>query len=355
MKHIFNFQIFMKKAAILLLVSLVSGFCQAQIGGRFSYEFLNLANNARIAGIGGLNVSLKDHDPNLIFSNPGAISDTMIGQVAFNYVPFYTGIANLSTAAGFKALDRTWVVGLQYLNFGSFDQKDVFENDLGTFFANEFALTVGTAQQIGNYSFGANLKLVNSKIEAFNASGVAMDMGIQFKHPKKQFSAGLAVKNVGFSFNNYVAGTPAQLPIDVQMGCSYKPEHMPFRFSLTGHNMYRYDIQYLDPNRGTRLDPNGNSIAENKKFTEQIARHLVFGGELLLSKVFQVRAGYNHMLRKELKVETGTKMSGFSIGFMVKAKAFDIGFTRAAFYAVGARTHLTVIADLNRIIKKSNG
>jgi hypothetical protein len=314
-----------------------------------------MAGNARLAGIGGLNVSLQDQDPNLIFSNPGAISDTMKGQVAFNYVPFYTDIANISTAAGFKLLDRTWVVGLQYLNFGSFDQKDVFENDIGTFFANEFALTVGSAQQIGNYRFGANLKFVNSKIESFNASGLAIDMGIQFKHPTKNFSAGLAVKNVGISFSNYVAGNPVQLPLDVQMGCSYKPEHMPFRFSLTGHNLYRYDIQYLDPNRTSRLDPNGNPVTENKKFTEQVARHLVFGGELLLSKAFQVRAGYNHMLRKELRVETGTKMSGFAIGFMLKAKAFDIGFTRAAYHAVGARTHLSVIADLNRLMKKTNG
>jgi len=353
MKNIFKVE--MKKWAPLILFFFAAVQSKGQVGGRFSYEFLNLANNARIAGIGGLNVSLKDPDPNLIFSNPGAISDTMKGQVAFNYVPFYAGIANLSTAAGFKLFDRTWVAGLQYLNYGSFEQKDIFDNDLGTFYANELAVTIGTAQQIGNYSFGGNLKFVNSKIETFSASGVAMDMGIQFRHPKRQFSAGLAVKNVGFSFNNFVTGTPAQLPIDVQIGCSYKPEHMPFRFSLTGHNMYRYDIQYLDPNRGTRLDPNGNSVAEKKKFTEQITRHLVFGGELLLSKVFQVRAGYNHMLRKELKVETGTKMSGFSIGFMVKAKAFDIGFTRASFYAVGARTHLTVIADLNRILKKLNG
>ena len=53
---------------ILFFLSYVQS--TAQIGGKRTFELLRHPSNARIAGIGGINVSLKDKDVNLIHSNP---------------------------------------------------------------------------------------------------------------------------------------------------------------------------------------------------------------------------------------------------------------------------------------------
>ena len=63
------------------------------------------------------------------------------------------------------------------------------------------------------------------------------------------------------------------MPFDIQIGTSFKPEHMPFRFSVTAHSLYKYDIVYLDPNSSTQLDQNGNEVAEEKSTFDKIASH----------------------------------------------------------------------------------
>lgn len=63
---------------------------------------------------------------------------------------------------------------------------------------------------------------------------------------------------------------------------SFKPKHMPFRFSLAFTNLQKWDLTYSDPNNPVALvDPlSGDSIqiSKIKTFNDKLARHLVVGG-----------------------------------------------------------------------------
>ena len=75
----------------------------AQTGGKKSFEFLNVPNNARLAALGGVNVSLADRDINFFFSNPALVGDTLAGFASASY-QFYVadiGQATFSYAHNF--------------------------------------------------------------------------------------------------------------------------------------------------------------------------------------------------------------------------------------------------------------
>ncbi len=76
----------------------------AQPGGDKSYEFLNVPTNARLAGLGGVNVSYLDKDVNFFMSNPALVSDSLTGWGSMGY-QFYVadiGQASFSYAHEFK-------------------------------------------------------------------------------------------------------------------------------------------------------------------------------------------------------------------------------------------------------------
>ena len=60
------------------------------------------------------------------------------------------------------------------------------------------------------------------------------------------------------------------------------------------------------------------------RFGEEIFRRLVFGAELIASNNFQLRFGYNHLLRQELRLATTSGGSGFSFGFVFKVKDLNL-------------------------------
>jgi len=137
---------------------------------------------------------------------------------------------------------------------------------------------------------------------------------------------------------------------------SYKLEHMPLRASITMRHLNYMadwlifgglDIVYLDPNNSSIVDEFGNNIKEDKKLSEKIARHFIFGGEFILSPNFYLRAGYNHQRKKELKLETRSGLTGFSGGFMFRVKTFEFAFSRAWYHVAGGKNFISIATDLD--------
>ncbi|MES2734379.1 MAG: type IX secretion system protein PorQ [Bacteroidota bacterium] len=335
------------------LLLLYSSTTYAQLGGRSSFAFLKIPSHARLAAVGGVNISLADRDVNMLLSNPALLDSGMHNQLAFNFVPYYADIAYPSLVYARRVGKAgMWGAGLQYLSYGEMPQTDDSGNDLGTFRANEFAFTVAHAHTQGNFTIGASLKLVGSTIETYSAYAVLADMGSVFKHPESDLKIALAVKNVGFRLSNYTSNEQADLPLDVQIGASFKPEFMPFRFSLTAHHLQRFDIAYNDPSQNNTLDANGNVVAKEIGIADKIARHFVFGGELLLHKSFNLRFGYNHLINRELRLANASGGAGFSFGAMLRVKAFEVAFSRMYYHAAGGRNSFTFICDMGRLIHK---
>lgn len=338
----------------ILILCVVFSSIQAQIGGRTSYDFLGLSENARIAAIGGDNVSVVDKDPNLSRFNPAAINDSMVGYVSVNYLPFYADV-NKSSVTGVFDFGKVGplAIGVQYISYGEIDEVDFSGNQLGQVFTpREYALSVGKSHVIGPFSMGANLKFVGSHIGDYSAFATMIDAGGIWKHPSRAFTIGMTVNNLGVNLKRYQPDSPVNLPLDVKLGASYKLEHMPLRFSTTIHHLHKYDIQYLDPVRSATTDADGNEVLGEKKVSEQIARHFIFGGEFLLADGFHLRVGYNHLRRKELRRDVKAGGAGFSFGCMLRVKRFEFNYSRTYFHVVGGSNVLTLTTNLQGMISK---
>ncbi|MFL5727989.1 MAG: type IX secretion system protein PorQ [Cytophagaceae bacterium] len=341
------------QSALLLVLFVLSQAAFGQIGGKTSYQFLDVPVNAHVSGLGGVNISVRDDDPNMVGQNPALLNDSMSKNLSLSYLPFYGNVKASSLVYVHKIRSHMWSASLQHMGYGNIQQTDASGNVLGNFNAAEYALAVSSAHRINYYTLGATMKFANSHIAGYSSSALLADLGGVFRHPSKDLTIGLVMKNIGFPFSNYVKGERTVLPFDVQLGTSYKPEHMPLRFSFTAHHLQQFDIVYKDTTIKT-YDLQGNEIIHKKTFADKAGRHLIVGGELILSKNFNVRIGYNYLRRKELRLSSKSGGAGFSWGFMLKVKSFEFAFSRAYYYAAGGTSFLTLITNFESLLKKRN-
>jgi hypothetical protein len=342
----------MASHSILLLITIFfSQAAFAQIGGKTSYQFLDVPVNAHVSGIGGVNISVRDQDPNMVAQNPALLNEGMSKNFSVSYLPYYANVKASSLSYAHKVRKSMWGANFQHMGYGNFQQTDASGNVLGTFSASEYAFSLSGAHTINYYTLGATMKFADSHIFSYNSSAVMADLGAVFKHPKKEFTIGLVIKNVGVPLKNYIKGERTILPFDVQLGSTYKPEHMPLRFSFTAHHLQQFDIVYKDTTIKT-FDLQGNEVIHKKTFADKAGRHLIVGGELILSKNFHVRVGYNYLRRRELRITSKSGGAGFSWGFMLRVKAFEFGFSRAYYYAAGGTSFLTLTTNFENLLKK---
>lgn len=338
----------MRKPIIFILFMTIGFSGLAQIGGQRVFEFLNIPNNARLSGLGGTNITSGWNDPTQVTSNPALINSDWNQELAISYLGYLAGISNTSlTYANDIKNTGTWAFNLSYFNYGEIESFDAEGFSLGMVSVKEYAFSVGHAMQFGAFSAGANAKVVVSDMAGFQASALMLDLGGTFKHPEKDLTAGLLIKNMGFLISDYSSTNNSKLPLDVQLGFSYKPEFMPLRFSVTAKNLLRSDLVYFDQGSSNILG--GTS---EPGFSEEVFRRLVFGTELIFSQNFQLRVGYNHMLRQELKLENASGAAGFSFGFMFKVKRFEFAYTRALYHAAGGSNTFQINMNTGGLIKK---
>ncbi len=338
----------MKKLLVVFLVTTFSFQLKAQLGGQRAYEFLNLPTNARTVALGGVNVTGGWLDPTQVGSNPAMLNDAMANQFVINRLNYFADIGqtNLTFIRPFEKLGNL-AFGLNYLSYGTINSFD--ENGFlnGEFSVNEYVFSVSNSQAFGPFSVGTTLKLAVSDLSAFQSSAALLDVGGTFKHPEKELTLGFVIKNVGVLITDYTDDNNSQLPTDIQLGATFKPEFMPFRFSVTARNLVRSDVVFFDPSTNSLFGEN-----EEPGFGEEIFRRLVFGAELMASENFQLRFGYNHLLRQELRLATASGGSGFSFGFMFKVKRFEFAFARALYHTVGGSNSLQMNFNLDGILNK---
>ncbi|WP_139919980.1 type IX secretion system protein PorQ [Hymenobacter sp. DG01] len=326
----------------------------AQIGGQQAFSFLNLPTSAKLAGLGGVNVSSRDADGTMLYGNPALLNADMDGRLALGYVDYLADIKQSTAVYVFNTKKAgRFGVGLTYLSYGNFEQFDAAGNSLGQFSVNEYALSIADSYTSGAFTIGGTLKLAGSGIAGNHSFAALADVGGLFKHPEQDFTVGLVVRNAGIQLKPYDGADREPMPLDVELGTSFKPEHLPLRFSFTAHHLQRLDIVYLDPNQRGQLDENGEEIKPKKSLGDKIARHFVVGGELLLSKNLNLRVGYNHLQRRELRLENTSGGAGFSFGVMLRVSQFQLDYTHAGYHASGGANYFTIARNLDSLFKKS--
>nr|WP_321406527.1 type IX secretion system protein PorQ [uncultured Carboxylicivirga sp.] len=317
----------------------------AQQAGTYTYDFLNLANSARIGALGGNQVGMGDDDVNLMFNNPSVLTSAISNNLTISYVPyvsdinvFYTGYAHHIENIG------TFGVGIHSINYGTFNRADEEGNLQGTFSASEYAIQLSYAKMLSpKLNLGISMKPIISSFEQYNSIGLTADIGMMYKSTDQLFSAGLVVKNLGSQITTY-NNTYESIPTDLQIGIAKKLAHAPFRLALTAQDLLDWNLKYTVSNgSGDIIDGEGN----NGNGFDQVMRHMVIGIEFIPSENFWVDFGYNHRRRKELSI--GSKMStvGYSWGFGFKVYKFKFAYGSARYHLSGTSNHFTLTARLS--------
>ena len=311
----------------------------AQLGGKATYQFLNLMSSPRQAALGGKIITNVDYDVTQALYNPATINVEMDNQLALNYAS-HLGDISYGTAAYAYTVDRrtrTFHAGVTFVNYGNFEGYDENGNSTGAFTGNETAISFGYALQLGFSDFyaGANIKLISSKLEQYSSLGGALDLGLIYIDEYLDFNAALVIRNIGTQFTTY-AGLNEPLPLEIDIGLSQKLENVPIRWHLTFENLQQWPISAPKPSRVT-TDLNGNQTEEKVGFISQLMRHTLIGMELFPERGFNIRMGYSFRRAEELRILEQRNFSGISFGIGLKFNTLRFSYTHAR-YASAANT-----------------
>ncbi len=318
-----------------------SNFLNAQSGHSNTYSFLELSPSARVSGLGGTQIAIMDSDVSLAAQNPALYNIGMNTALSLNTVSYFAGI-NHGYVGFAKSLDSlaTFGIGIQYISYGEFTATDPTAQVTGTFSGGEYALTLGGAGYYNRFSYGANLKIISSSLEAYQSWGLAADLGLSYHNAEQYLTIGLVAKNIGTQLSTY-NDTRENLPFDLQIGLTKRLRYLPFRFSITAHHLHQWDIRYDDPNQQTNNLFEEEDTKEKSHFADKLFRHIIFGGELYLGKVISIQAGYNHLRRQEMSIPVGRSLAGFSFGAGLQIKRFQVRYGRAIYHAAGGNHHFS--------------
>lgn len=328
----------------------------AQIAGINTLSVLDMPVSARSAGLGIDYLSLYSNDINVAVDNPSMIYRCPDNSLSFNYVNMFGGGNFASIHYGFSTKRMgSFVAGMRYLGYGSFEGYDEFEQPIGEFTASDLVFSVGWCMAIdSNYSLGANLKPVFSKYESYEALALALDVAASYVSDSRRFVATIMARNVGaqvMTFDNSVE----KIPFEVSVSCSYKLQNAPFRFFFSAVELQHWNLRYEDPfNPWTQYDPfsgETTTIGKAEAFADNLARHLQVGVELNLGKALFVRVGYDYRQGREMAAVNSLNTSGFSFGLGFSVKGFDFAYARNNYHLGQAPNFISITTSLNRFFK----
>lgn len=338
----------MRKFIILLLLVLALVLPKAfgQIGGENTYDFLNLTNSARMAALGGNQIAINDSaDLNVSYTNPSLLNAAMKNMLTLNYVSYFAGVNYGYAAYAFGTpLPGNFAVGMHYINYGKFiEALPDGERTGATFNASEYALNIIWSHSYNRLTYGINLKPILSSFENYQSLGFAADLGVSLFSKDKNTVASLVARNIGSQITTYYEGAEKEsVPFDLQFGFSQKLQHAPIRFALTMQHLQKWNLAKPEEDKtGT------TAVLKEENFGQKFMRHLVLGVELLPSPNFTVRAGYNHQVRQELRLEEKMSTVGFSWGFGFRISRFQINYGSARYHLAGASNLISIALNLN--------
>lgn len=344
------------KTYILIIFFLYSLSLFSQ-SGRGVYKFLDLPVSSRLAALGSTNVSVRDNDLNFAFQNPALLTTDLHNTIALN-ISNYLADITFGSAMYSRSIDSLNVlsVGIQYVDYGKFrltNAFDTYENDIVQYFgAKDKALSVVYSRILNQaWSAGATLKVIASNYESYSSYGLATDWGVSYNNSEKLFSAGLVFRNVGTQVKGYYSDTDGQhfepIAFDVQMGMSKKLMHAPFRFSVTLHNLHRWDLSYASNIDNVPIFSTNTQSRDEISFFDMAMRHAILGIEFLPSKNFYAIASYNHRRSREMNMPGFKSMAGFSFGAGIKLSKFQVGFGMSQFQVQNFNYQFSISTSLN--------
>jgi hypothetical protein len=327
-----------------------------QIGGNSIYSFLNLHSNAKINALGGYAISIYDSDANLALQNPALLRTSMHNQATMNYMRFVSDITSGYVSYAY-ALDsvNTFSAGIQYMDYGKFTHTNENAEVIGNFTASDQNIHLSYSRKLTDkFNIGASLKFINSSLSVYNSLGLAVDIGANYYDPTNLVSVSGVISNVGTQLTTYSDNNRESLPTNMMLGFSKKFLHNPLRISVVAHHLNKPGkLLYDNPSRpGQNRDlSSGEIILDKITVLDKVAAHINVSTEILLGKFMYVGFGYNHLRRYEMKLANTSGVAGFSWGFGLKFKKFQLAYGSASYHAAYSTNSFSFALFINELSK----
>jgi hypothetical protein len=297
---------------VFLFISIL--FCFNSYSQEQNLRFLEIHDDARINALGGNNISSYNKNP-YFFLNPSFIGEK---KISVNYLKYILDI-NSSSILYSDSINYIgkFGVGIKYFSHGKFKGFDNQGNYTGEFSPKEYLINFGKSYKFLNISIGTNIKFFNSKLYDESYSGFLFDFGMNYIPDKiNNLTLALVLSNYGFLLTN----NHTDLPSNIKVGLTFKPEYMPLRFSFT----------FYQP--------------QKKNF---ISQNVSLGIEILFSKYFNILVGYNHKNNKSFKLNT-EKLRGVSYGLELTLKRINLNYSRLILNSISNSNNISVSYNLKK-------
>jgi hypothetical protein len=338
----------LKKIAGLLFLLPTAAPLFAQLGGESTYNFLKVNSSVKSAAMGGTAVAPLHNDVSMVAQNPALLDSAMHSNVSLTYLGYPAGISHSSLAAAWHKND-VGTLGLNFtsLNYGAFEHTDEVGEELGNFSVNEFAIGLLYARSVWRgVSLGAQLNTIISQLERYKSYGMAMNIGARYQSPDGLLNATLSLKNIGYQLTPYTENVRGKMPFEVQLAVAKKFEKAPFGLSLSLNDLQSFSVYNSTEEQYSSMDGSSQEKSTLAKMGSELISHVSVGVQIIPSKYFFIMGGYNFRRRNELRVGESSGATGFSFGFGIRLKHFDISYGRATYHAGQAGNHFGLILKL---------
>ena len=329
---------------ILLFISVIQSL-PAQIHGAGSsvFHFLNLPASSRLNALGGENVAIADDDISMAFVNPALLTAKTDKVLQLNYAYYLAGTMFGSVMYGHNYQDNYFAAAVHYLDYGQMKYADEMGNLLGTTFtAKDICVNLMYARQLGPmFRVGATLKPIFSVYEKYTSFALGADVGGHFQTQDSTFQMGLTLRNIGWQLKTFYEDDFGQhtemLPLNLELGLSYRLKHAPIRLSLTMHNLQRWDIAPMET---------------DVKWYDMLFRHTIWAVDIVpKSEKFYLTLSYNHRRQAEMNLTDVRSLAGFALGAGVKIYKFRLGFALSQYTKSNFTYQVSLSTDINSFLK----
>ena len=285
-----------------------------------AFQFLQLPMSSHAAALGGDNTSIIEDDITLAFHNPALLTNSHGRTLSLNYMSYLQKTNIASAAYNMEIGERSEVAfGAHYLNFGSMKNTDTEGNIIGNFSAKDMALMMVYSFDFSSrLSGGVTGKFIYSNYEQVYSLALGVDLGLNYYNPDYMFSASIVARNLGGQVKSYDE-TQESLPFNLLVGFSKELEHAPLRLSLTLTDLDKWQAEDFY----NTTDDSWKAIS---------LKHLIIGADLFPTSNTYISAGYNFLLRSELKNNAKRSLEGFSIGGGIQTQRMKVGISYGKYH-----------------------
>lgn len=290
------------------------------------YTFLRTETNARAAAMAGAFISIPG-DIGAFFYNPASVNTIDSNELSFTFTKHILDVnagalVYGNQLASFGINDNgTAALGINYINYGSFERTDNNGVVQGTFGGFDLVMSLGYANNLDtNWHYGIAMAYIVNRLENTGSGALTLSAGMLYEIPKSRTNIGISVLHAGKQLSSF-SGAPETIPVDIRLGINHRLRGLPLLLSFSL-----------------------NRLADKSEanFVNHVVQNLSLGGELYLAKVFHVRFGYNNQRRRALAADVSPRLAGFSAGAGILINEFRVDYSVNAEGTVGIIQRFTV-------------